>query len=104
MGSVSEGVLGSGARMPWYEYEPLLVYGCTRSKPGVQVGQATHPYSNYDTSSHSGSTFYPSYNSYLNGMLENDFFFIGYKQIPEPPRYRHPSLKSIPWSVRTRWT
>ena len=24
-------------RMPWYEYEPLLTYGCTRSRPGVQV-------------------------------------------------------------------
>ena len=24
-------------RMPWYEYEPLLIYGCTRSRPGVQV-------------------------------------------------------------------
>ena len=23
--------------MPWYEYEPLLIYGCTRSRPGVQV-------------------------------------------------------------------
>merc|ERR1712179_84541 len=70
------------ARMPWYEYEPLLAYGCTRSRPGVQVGQSPHPYSSYDTRNHSGSTFYPSYRSYIDGMTEGDYFFIGYKPIP----------------------
>ena len=29
-------------RMPWYEYEPLLTYGCTRSRPGVQVDIFIH--------------------------------------------------------------
>ena len=30
--------------MPWYEYEPLLTYGCTRSRPGVQVDISYYSY------------------------------------------------------------
>merc|ERR1712098_225411 len=85
MGSISTSYDRHRVRMPWYEYEPLLAYGCTRSRPGVQVGQAPHPYSDYDTRNHSGSSFYPSYRSYIAGMTEGDYFFIGYRPIPEAP-------------------
>merc|ERR1711872_1154796 len=81
---------------------PLLIYGCTRSRPGVQVGQASHPYSSYDSSSHSGRLFYPTYESYISGMVENDFFFMGYKQMPEPPRPKLRAIESVPWNVRFR--
>merc|ERR1712033_45373 len=104
MGSISTSCDRHRVRMPWYEYEPLLTYGCTRSRPGVQVGQASHPYSSYDSSSHSGTLFYPTYESYISGMVENDFFFIGYKQMPEPPRLKLRCIESVPWKVHFRWT
>merc|ERR1712062_293246 len=48
--------------------------------------------------------FSTTYESYISGMVENDFSFIGYKQMPEPPRLQLRSIESVPWNVRFRWT
>merc|ERR1712121_470493 len=86
----------------WYEYEPLGAYGCTRSKPSANITDV-HPYSPGASKYNSGMRFYPSYRHYIDGMCEGDFFYLGYKPMPEPPIMYKTSLASLPFYVHMRW-
>merc|ERR1712168_1118007 len=89
--------------MMWWEYEPLLVYGCWRSRSPYQVAEP-HPFSSAASKYRTGKVFHPTYDSYLSALCEGDYFYLGYKPVQEAPGYRMTALSSIPVPVRYRWT
>jgi len=64
----------------WYEYEPLLTNpGRITSTPEKVPFPFPHSYPKYASNSHSGAGVYPSYQSYLGGMLDYDYQYEGHK-------------------------
>merc|ERR1711936_353181 len=109
MGSVSLSVLleltgykNSCMRM-WVEYGPSFPYGCSRSKPAYQVKEP-HPYCSDGPRFQTGTRYFPNYRSYIDAMCEGDFFYLGYKQVTEPPPLKKINLSGLPYNVSMRWT
>merc|ERR1739838_270483 len=90
----------------WYEYEPLLTSPRKRSCTPERKVPYPFPqsYPNYSSHSHSGPVVYPSYQAYLSGMGDYDYYYQGYKTGYTPPVYRQSSLASLTARVNLRWT
>merc|ERR1719206_1536820 len=71
----------------WWDYEPMLVYGCWRSRSPYQVAEP-HPFSSAASKYNTGKVFHPTYDSYLTALCEGDYFYLGYKPVPDPPQFR----------------
>merc|ERR1711936_13594 len=89
----------------WYEYEPLLTPpGRISSSPYKVPFPFPHFYPRYASNSHSGCLVYPSYQSYLCGMLDYDYQYEGHKQGPFASQYSQTTLSSLPFRINIRWT
>merc|ERR1712013_812935 len=83
----------------WWDYEPMLVYGCWRSRSPYQVAEP-HPFSSAASKYKTGKVFHPTYDSYLTALCEGDYFYLGYKPVPSSVQNDSTDLNSSPGQVQ----